>query len=122
MLDLTICLKFQAPTTQKNIKQKVLKFMCPLLNIPSVFLPKLFPLQNKEDETLVKVIEKGDLANEFLGPLQKAHSWDHCHHARTEICACRFVMACVMAHLLGMRIFVHHGGFVLIRASQSNSC
>lgn len=69
VLDLTICLKFQAPTTQKNIKQKVLKFMCPLLNIPSVFLPKLFPLQNKGDETLVKVIEKGDLANEFLGPL-----------------------------------------------------
>lgn len=68
VLDLTICLKFQAPTTQKNIKQKVLKFMCPLLNIPSVFLPKLFPLQNKGDETLVKVIEKGDLANEFLGP------------------------------------------------------
>ena len=67
MLDLTICLRFQAATTQENTKQKVLKFMCLLSNILSVFLPKLFPLQNKGDETLVKVIEKGDLANVFLG-------------------------------------------------------
>lgn len=79
MLDLTICLRFQAPTTQKNTKQKVLKFMCPLLNIPSVFLPKLFPLKNKGDETLVKVIEKGDLLNEFLGPW----AYRKCTHGTT---------------------------------------
>lgn len=123
MLDLTICLKFQTPTTQKNTKQKVLKFTCPLLNIPSVFLPKLFPLQNKGDKTLVKVIEKGNLANEFLGPW----ACRQCTRGTTVTTQePKSVSVDLPRHVswpsLGMRLFVHHGGFVLMRSSQSNSC